>query len=388
VEFVVDRDRNFFFLEMNTRLQVEHPVTELTTGLDLVELMIRIAAGEKLALTQQEVRLDGWALEARVYAEDPFRRFLPSIGRLTRCLPPAESAAVRVDTGIEEGSEVSMYYDPLIAKVITHGASRAEAIDRMAAALDRYYIRGVSHNLSFLNALILHPRFREGRLSTNLIAEEYPNGFHAADVPQDDPALFVVVAAALNRRYLDRAAKLTGQLPSHERKVRRDYVVIIGNEHHRVAVDPVPGGSDVLYQGQTYRVMTDWQLGAPLVQVEINNRNLTFQLDRIGVRLRLAHQGAQIDALVCSPRAAAASRHMLQKKPADLSRFLLSPMPGLLVRLAVNAGQEVKAGEEICVVEAMKMENRLCAVNDVTIKTILAQQGQSLVVDQPIVEFV
>jgi propionyl-CoA carboxylase alpha chain len=322
-----------------------------------------------------------------VYAEDPFRGFLPSIGRLTRCLPPAESAAVRVDTGIEEGSEVSMYYDPLIAKVITHGASRAEAIDRMAAALDRYYIRGVSHNLSFLNALILHPRFREGRLSTNLIAEEYPNGFHAADVPQDDPALFVVVAAALNRRYLDRAAKLTGQLPSHERKVRRDYVVIIGNEHHRVAVDPVPGGSDVLYQGQTYRVMTDWQLGAPLVQVEINNRNLTFQLDRIGVRLRLAHQGAQVDALVCSPRAAAASRHMLQKKPADLSRFLLSPMPGLLVRLAVNAGQEVKAGEEICVVEAMKMENRLCAVNDVTIKTILAQQGQSLVVDQPIVEF-
>ncbi len=387
VEFVVDRTRNFYFLEMNTRLQVEHPVTELITGLDLVELMIRVAAGEKLPIAQNDVRLDGWALEARVYAEDPFRDFLPSTGRLTRCIPPAESAFVRVDTGIEEGSEVSLYYDPMIAKLITYGEDRGQAIARMTEALDQYYVRGVSHNLSFLNALIRSARFREGRLSTNLIAEQYPNGFHAADTCAEDLALFVVVAATLNRRCLERAAKISGQLPSHERKVRNDYVVIVGADHHPVEIVPVAGGSDVRYRGASYRVMTDWKIGAPLAYVEINGCKLCFQVDRVGVRLRLAHGGAQLDALVCSPRAAALSRHMLQKTPADLSKFLLSPMPGLLVRLAVQPGQELKAGEEICVVEAMKMENRLCAVSDGTIKTILANQGQSLVVDQPIVEF-
>ena len=387
VEFIVDKNRNFYFLEMNTRLQVEHPVTELITGLDLVELMIRVAAGEKLPLKQGDVKIKGWALEARVYAEDPFRNFLPSIGRLVRCQPPVESEHVRVDTGIEEGSEVSMYYDPMIAKLITRGGTRDEAIDRMADALDAYHIRGVSHNLSFLNALVSHPRFREGRLSTNFIAEEFPDGFHAADVVQADPHLPIVIAATVHRRYMDRAAKLSGQLPSHERQVGDDFVVDLGGRQHPVTVLPIAGGYDVRLGTATHRVVTNWQFGEPLVRADVDGRAACFQLDRIGVRYRLSYRGAQLDALVCEPRAAELNRLMLAKTPPDLSKFLLSPMPGLLVRLAVTVGQELKAGEEIAVVEAMKMENSLRAMSDVTVTKILVEQGQSLVVDQPIVEF-
>ncbi|MCL4721283.1 MAG: acetyl/propionyl-CoA carboxylase subunit alpha, partial [Gammaproteobacteria bacterium] len=317
----------------------------------------------------------------------PFRNFLPSIGRLVRCQPPAESAHVRVDTGIQEGSEVSMYYDPMIAKLITSGATRDEAIRHMTAALDAYHIRGVSHNISFLNALVTHPRFREGRLSTNFIAEEYPDGFHTGDVPRSDPALLIAIAATLHRRFMDRAARLTGQLPSHERRVGSDFVVIVGSEHHPVRLTPVPGGCEVATGGLTHRVLTDWQFGEPLVHADFNGRSVCFQLDRVGVRYRLTHGGAQHDVLVCAPRAAELNRLMLAKTPPDLSRFLLSPMPGLLVRLAVTVGQELKAGEEIAVVEAMKMENSLRAADDVTIGKILVEQGQSLVVDQPIVEF-
>ena len=387
VEFIVDKNRNFYFLEMNTRLQVEHPVTELITGLDLVELMIRVAAGEKLPLKQSDVKINGWALEARVYAEDPFRNFLPSIGRLVRCQPPAASDSVRVDTGIEEGSEVSMYYDPMIAKLITSGRTRDEAIDRMADALDAYHIRGVSHNISFLNALVCHPRFREGRISTNFIAEEYPDGFHSADVAQAEPHLPIVIAAMIHRRFMDRAAKLSGQLPSHERKVGSAFVVVIAEQQHAVSVVPVAGGHEVRLGGRTHRVSTAWQFGDALIRADVDGRSVCFQLDRVGVRYRLSYRGAQLDALVCEPRAAELSRLMLPKVPPDLSKFLLSPMPGLLVRLAVTVGQELKAGEEIAVVEAMKMENSLRATDDVTVKKILAEQGQSLVVDQPIIEF-
>ena len=387
VEFIVDKDRNFFFLEMNTRLQVEHPVTELITGLDLVELMIRVAAGETLPLKQKDVKIEGWALEARVYAEDPLRNFLPSIGRLVRCQPPVETSLVRVDTGIEEGSEVSMYYDPMIAKLITSGDTRDQAIERMMDALDAYHIRGVSHNISFLNALVSHPRFRAGRLSTNFIAEEYPDGFHAADVPQADPALPVVMAATIHRRFMDRAAKLSDQLPSHERRVGNDFVVIIGTDHHIVSAVPIAGGCEVQFGKDLYRVLTSWQFGDALVRAEVNGKSVCFQLDRIGVRYRLSHRGGQVDALVCEPRTADLNRLMLAKTPPDLSKFLLSPMPGLLVRLAVSVGQELKAGEEIAVVEAMKMENSLRATGDVRIAKIMVEQGQSLVVDQPLVEF-
>ncbi len=387
VEFIVDADRNFYFLEMNTRLQVEHPVTEFVTGQDIVELMIRVAAGEKLPLKQKDIRLNGWAIEARVYAEDPFRNFMPSIGRLVRYQAPKSSDTVRVDTGIEEGGEVSMFYDPMIAKLVTYGDDRDQAIAAMNDALDAYYIRGVSHNISFLNALVAHPRFLEGRLTTNFIAEEYPDGFHAADVPLNDPEIPIAMAAAVHRAYMDRAAKLDGQLPSHERKVGEDFVIMIGHDHHPARATPVDGGYDVTLGKNNYRIRTDWRIGQHLIMAEINGAPTCFQFDRIGLRYRLSRRGAQIDALVAIPRAAELSQHMLEKVPPDLSKFLLSPMPGLLVRLTVSEGDEVKAGEELAVVEAMKMENSLRASNDVKIIKILAQQSEGLVVDQPILEF-
>jgi propionyl-CoA carboxylase alpha chain len=387
VEFIVDAKRNFYFLEMNTRLQVEHPVTELVTGQDLVEQMIRVAAGEKLALTQDDVKLKGWSVEARVYAEDPLRNFLPSIGRLSHYQPPAESDTVRVDTGIEEGSEVSMYYDPMIAKLVTYGDDREQAIDNMNDALDAYLIRGVSHNISFLNALLAHPRFREGRLTTNFIAEEYPDGFHAADVAHDEPGLPIAMAAMVHRMLMDRAAKLEGQLPSHEKTVDPDFAVLIGRDAHPVSVIPVDGGFEVTNQGEVYRIITRWQPGRQLIEAEVNGRAVCFQLERTGLRYRLSHRGSQIEALVVSPRVASLAALMPEKEPPDLSKFLLSPMPGLLVRLSVSVGDEVKAGEELAVVEAMKMENSLRANEDVVVAKVLAEEGQSLVVDQPIVEF-
>ncbi len=387
VEFIVDAKRNFYFLEMNTRLQVEHPVTELITGEDLVEHMIRIAAGEALSLKQKDISLTGWAMEARVYAEDPFRNFMPSIGRLSHYNPPAESDHVRVDTGIEEGSEVSMFYDPMIAKLVSYGETRDQAIDHMNDALDAYYIRGVSHNISFLNAIMAHPRFVEGRLSTNFIAEEFPDGFHAADVVHDEPGLPIAIAGSVHRQLMDRAAQLSDQLPSHERQVGREYVVVVGQEQHPITVDPVDGGFEVQNGATLYRIRTAWQLGEALIKADVNGRSVCFQLDRIGLRYRLSHRGSQLDALVVTPRTAELARLMPEKEPPDLSKFLLSPMPGLLVRLVVSEGDEVKAGEELAVVEAMKMENSLRANEDVVIAKVLANQGESLVVDQAILEF-
>ena len=387
VEFIVDAKKNFYFLEMNTRLQVEHPVTELITGQDLVELMIRVADDEKLPIAQKDVKLKGWSLEARVYAEDPFRNFMPSIGRLVRYQAPTESDTVRVDTGIEEGSEVSMFYDPMIAKLVTYGADRGEAIASMNDALDTYFIRGVSHNISFLNALIAHPRFLEGRLTTNFIADEYPDGFHASDVVHDEPDLPIAMAGAIHRTYMDRAALLTDQLPSHERQVGEDFDVMVGQQCHRVRVVSVEGGYEVSLESNVFRIITDWRIGQPLIRAEVNGRRVCFQFDRVGIRYRLSQRGTQIDALVVIPRAAELADHMLEKEPPDLSKFLLSPMPGLLVRLVAGEGDEVKAGEELAVVEAMKMENSLRANEDVTIAQVLANEGESLVVDQPILAF-
>ena len=387
VEFIVDAERNFYFLEMNTRLQVEHPVTELVTGLDLVELMIRVAAGEALPLRQDDVVLNGWALEARVYAEDPLRNFLPSIGRLVRYRPPAESATVRVDTGIEEGSEVSMFYDPMIAKLVTRGDDREQAIEHMNEALDGYLIRGVSHNVSFLNALIAHPRFRAGRLTTDFIAEEYPDGFYASDVPQADPMTAVAIAAMVHCRRATRAAQISGQTRRFAYSVGTDWVVTANKERYRVEVIPIPGGFEVRHGNALYRVESDWRLGEPIIEARVNGAPARVQIDTDGAGYRLFHRGTEIDALVLSPAGAALAEHMLEKVPPDLGKFLLSPMPGLLVRLSVQAGQEAKAGEELAAVEAMKMENSLRATDDVTIKKVLAKEGESLEVDQPILEF-
>lgn len=386
VEFIVDAKRNFYFLEMNTRLQVEHPVTELITGQDLVELMIRVANGEELPLGQADVKLTGWAMESRVYAEDPFRNFLPSIGRLIHYQPP-RGDNIRVDTGVYEGGEVSMFYDPMIAKLITYGKDRNEAIARMRDALDAYYIRGVQHNISFLNALMAHPRFIQGRLTTNFIAEEYPDGFDATCVPQDDPVETIAVAAAIHRSYMDRAAYISGQLPSHECEVVDEWVVIINGEHHPVTASPIAGVCKVSYAGQSYEVVLDWELGQPLLQCSINGKAACFQVQREGIWLHLFHSGSHTKAMVVSPRAAELHSYMLEKEAPDLSKYLLSPMPGLLVKVSVEEGREVKAGAELAVIEAMKMENVLHAEQDAVVSKIKTTVGDRLFVDQVIMEF-
>jgi propionyl-CoA carboxylase alpha chain len=387
VEFIVDNDRRFFFLEMNTRLQVEHPVTELVTGLDIVELMIRIAAGEPLGLTQDDVSFSGWAIEARVYAEDPFRNFLPSSGRLVRYSPPTESETVRVDTGVCEGDEVSMHYDPMIAKVITHGTTRERAIGHMREALNAFYLRGVSHNISFLAALIEHTRFREGRLSTNLIAEEYPDGFHPSNVVHDDPALLIVVAASIHRRYMDRAAAISGQLPGYERKVQDDWVVILNGEHHGVNVRRSESGHQVVFGGEDYRVLSDWQFGQPLFRGSVNGADVCIQVERRDMHYHLFHWGSQVDIMVVTARAAELLKCMPVKEPPNMSKYLLSPMPGLLSQLRVEIGHEVRLGQRLAVVEAMKMENVLCAERDGRVAKLFADVGDTLAVDQPILEF-
>jgi propionyl-CoA carboxylase alpha chain len=404
VEFIVDAERNFYFLEMNTRLQVEHPVTELVTGLDLVEMMIRVAAGEPLPFTQDDVRLDGWAIEARLYAEDPFRNFLPSIGRLVHFIPPQERNAgpggglghgigrtgksvVRVDTGVEEGSEISMFYDPMIAKLITGGKDRGEALDGLSAALDAFYVRGVETNAAFLAALAAHPRVRSGAMTTNLIAEEYPDGFNSADLPDDEPGLVVAAAAAIHAAYQARAAKISGQTRGMERTVMTDWVVDVGGDQHAVRVTPADGGFDVTGEDGLWRVRTDWRLGEPLFRARINDRAVTFQVERDNVCYRLTRAGRRAAVHVYHPTVAELAKLMPVKEPPDLSKFLLSPMPGLLVSVAVAEGQEVKAGEELAVVEAMKMENVLRAERDGVVSAVKAAAGDSLMVDQVIVEF-
>ena len=387
VEFIVDADRNFYFLEMNTRLQVEHPVTEMVTGQDLVALMIRIAAGEALPLAQADIAQKGWAIEARVYAEDPLRGFLPSIGRLTRYAPPAETAQVRVDTGVEEGGEVSMFYDPMIAKLVTYGESREQAVDLMRDALDAYCIRGVKHNASFLNAVVGRPRFREGRLTTDFIAEEFPDGFQADGATTKDAMNLVVSAAVLHRLRAGRAAQLTGRTRRFAQVVGEDWVVIANKTHHAVRVVENGGAFDVHCTDGDYRVVTAWRPGNPVFAAQLNGSMVRVQVDGQGAGYRLAHRGAEVFALVLTPAGAELMRHMIDKPPPDLSRFLLAPMPGLLVRLAVKAGDAAKAGDELAVVEAMKMENSLKAADDLVVKATLAAEGDSLEVDQPILEF-
>ncbi len=387
VEFIVDTRRNFYFLEMNTRLQVEHPVTELITGVDLVELMIRVANGEKLPITQGDVGINGWSIESRVYAEDPFRNFLPSTGRLLRYQPPEEDDKVRVDTGVYEGGEVSMYYDPMIAKLITYGADREEARAHMCSALDRFLIRGVSCNLSFLSALMVHPRFVEGNMSTNMIGDEYPEGFHPADVPHDEPAVIIAVAAAMHRCYRDRAARIDGQLRGHERRVRDDWVAEMNNEYHPVTVVATEGGHDVEYDGKIYAVRSDWEFGQHLFSGTINGKEIFVQVEREMQTYRLFHGGSQADIMVLNPRAAELMRYMPVKAPPDMSKYLLSPMPGLLVSLAVEEGDVVNAGDELAVLEAMKMENTLRAERDGVVGKINYGPGASLAVDDKIMEF-
>jgi propionyl-CoA carboxylase alpha chain len=391
VEFIVDKDRSFYFLEMNTRIQVEHPVTELITGLDIVEWMIRVAAGEALGFGQDEVKLDGWAVEARVYAEDPVRNFMPSIGRLVRYQEPAAPAdggrVVRVDSGVVEGSEISMYYDPMIAKVVAHGPDRAAAIESLQAALDGFYIRGINHNMSFLAAVMAHERFRAGRLTTNFIAEEFPNGFHGLALSAENEALLVALAAVVQRIWAAREAMISGQMLERAGAPGDDWVVA-GHELSRAVTVTGEGGAyRVTGEHGEMQLELAWAPGEPLLRAAVDGKAVTVQVDRHGSWWRLSHGGAQLDAQVLSARSAELAARMPKKEPPDLSRFLLSPMPGLLVSLAVEAGQEVKAGEELAVVEAMKMENLLRAERDGVVAKVHAGPGSSLAVDQPILEF-
>ena len=387
VEFIVDRERRFYFLEMNTRLQVEHPITEMVTGLDLVECMIRIAAGEPIGFEQSDVTLKGWAMEARVYAENPLRGFLPSTGRLVSYMPPPPTRDVRVDTGVREGGEISIYYDPMIAKLITHGDTRDDAIRRMRDALDAYYIRGVDSNVAFLSAVFSHPRFVAGQLSTNFIEQEYPNGFGADDVRLDDPSAFVAVAAAVQRRYRKRATSIAGQMPGYEASISDEWVVVMNGWEYPCRATSVEGGEEVEFDARTYVVRSGWWFGQPLFQGTLNGEPKCFQIERHGVGYRLVHGGVQADVWVLTPRQAELRALMPQQVAPDLSRFLLSPMPGLLVSLAAGEGDSVKAGEELAVIEAMKMENVLRAGSDATVKSVLAAPGDHLAVDQPIIEF-
>ncbi|HMZ83060.1 MAG TPA: acetyl/propionyl/methylcrotonyl-CoA carboxylase subunit alpha [Rhodocyclaceae bacterium] len=388
VEFVVGKDKGFYFLEMNTRLQVEHPVTELITGLDLVEQMIRVAAGEPLSIKQSDIGIHGWAMEARICAEDPYRNFLPSVGRLVRYLPPPEvPGEVRVDTGVFEGGEVSMYYDSMIAKLICHGTTRDQAIGRLREALNAFCIRGLSHNISFVSAVLAHPRFVSGKFTTAFIAEEYPTGFHNEDVVHDDPALLVAVAGAVNYLYHARASRIVGQLPGHEYKIPGQWVVLFAEEEYPIAVRAIAGGHRVSYGDVDYDVLADWRFYDPVFRCTINGQPVTMQVERVGTRFRIHHWGVRAEVEVVSARGAELLKRMPKKAPPDLSKFLLSPMPGLLREVAVRQGQEVKAGEKLAVIEAMKMENVLKAEQDCVVEEILAKQGDSLAVDQPIVRF-
>jgi propionyl-CoA carboxylase alpha chain len=387
VEFIVDAQRNFYFLEMNTRLQVEHPVTELITGLDLIEIMLRVADGEPLPVKQSDVTIDGWAIETRVYAENPLRDFLPSVGRLLRYREPPASRTVRVDAGVVEGGEISIYYDPMIAKLITWEATRSEAIEAMRAALDAYYIRGVETNIAFLAALMNHPRFVAGDISTGFISEEYADGFTAEHMVPADANLMYAIAVAVHQRVLEKQASIGGQLPGRIANHPRDWVVI-DNGHETVAsVDGDDDDFDVGVDDSRYRISSTWRAGEPLFTGTVNERDVCVQVERTSIGYRLAQGGVNVDVLVLNPRAAALNRHMPVKSPPDLSKLLLSPMPGLLVSVAVQEGQEIKAGQELAVVEAMKMENSLRAEQDGVVAAVLCSTGSTLEVDQPIIEF-
>ena len=407
VEFIVDGNRNFYFLEMNTRLQVEHPVTELITGIDLVEQMIRVAAGEKLPFTQDDIKLTGWAMESRLYAEDPYRNFLPSIGRLTRYRPPAEvqagplnhsgkwqgdaphgDTAVRNDTGVFEGGEISMFYDPMIAKLCTWAPDRLGAIKAMRVALDGFEVEGIGHNLPFLSAVMEHDRFVSGNITTAFIAEEYPEGFTGASLADDAAQRVAAAAAAMHRVAEIRRTRVSGRMDNHERRVGSDWVVSLQGQEHPVTIAADHDGSTVTFaDGAAMRVTSDWTPGDQLARLMVDGAPLVLKVGKIPGGFRIRTRGADLKVHVRTPRQAELARLMPEKLPPDTSKFLLCPMPGLIVRIDVEVGQEVQEGQTLCTVEAMKMENILRAERRGVVAAIKCGPGDSLAVDQIIMEF-
>ena len=392
VEFIVDKDKNFYFLEMNTRLQVEHPVTELITGIDLVEQMILVAAGKPLSITQKDIKLTGWAIESRLYAEDPYRNFLPSIGRLTRYRPPAEikdkHSIVRNDTGVYEGGEISMYYDPMIAKLCTWAPDRAKAIEQMRIALDRFEVEGIGHNLPFLSAVMDHKKFISGKITTAFIAEEYSEGFTGVDLNDDKIKDLAACAAAMNRVAEIRRTKISGRMDNHERRVGDDWVVQVAGKVFLVHVLADTAGANVIFEDETsIRVSGDWLPGKKLANMTAGNKNLVIKINKVTGGFRMRTRGADLKVLVRTPRQAELSKHMQEKLPPDTSKMLLCPMPGLIVKIDVEIGQEVQEGQPLCTVEAMKMENILRAERKGVVAKINSSVGDSLAVDDIILEF-
>ena len=392
VEFIVDKDKNFYFLEMNTRLQVEHPVTELITGIDLVEQMILVAAGKPLSITQKDIKLTGWAIESRLYAEDPYRNFLPSIGRLTRYRPPAEikdkHSIVRNDTGVYEGGEISMFYDPMIAKLCTWAPDRAKAIEQMRIALDRFEVEGIGHNLPFLSAVMDHKKFISGKITTAFIAEEYSEGFNGVDLNDDEIKDLAACAAAMNRVAEIRRTKISGRMDNHERRVGDDWVVQIAGKVFLVNVLADTAGANVIFEDKTsIRVSGDWLPGKKLANMTAGDKILVIKINKITGGFRMRTRGADLKVLVRTPRQAELSKHMQEKLPPDTSKMLLCPMPGLIVKIDVEIGQEVQEGQPLCTVEAMKMENILRAERKGVVAKINSSVGDSLAVDDIILEF-
>ena len=392
VEFIVDGNRNFYFLEMNTRLQVEHPVTELITGVDLVEQMIRVAGGEKLPFSQSDLKINGWAMESRLYAEDPYRGFLPSIGRLSRYRPPVEVATatgvVRNDTGVYEGGEISMYYDPMIAKLCTWAPTRGEAIEGMRVALDTFEVEGIGHNLPFLSAVMDHPRFVKGAITTAFIAEEYPEGFQGVTLPEGSLRKVAAAAAAMNRVAEIRRTRITGRLGNHERHVGDEWVVSLQGEEIAVRIAADRDGATVHFaDGSAHRVTSDWTPGQPLARLMVDGDPVVLKVGKIPGGFRIRTRGADLKVHVRTPRQAELARLMPEKAAPDTSRFLLCPMPGLVVKISVEEGQEVQEGQALATVEAMKMENILRAERKATVKRVVAAAGASLKVDDVILEF-
>jgi propionyl-CoA carboxylase alpha chain len=393
VEFIAGADRSFYFLEMNTRLQVEHPVTECITGVDLVELMIRVAAGEALPFGQDDVRLNGHAIETRVYAEDPYRGFLPSIGRLSRCLPPEAGhdeagCLVRVDTGVVEGAEISMFYDPMIAKLITWGDTRDAAIAAQAQALDRYLIKGINHNIDFLSAIMQHPRFQAGsNVTTGFIAEEYPEGFHGAPVTAETRDALIAAAAIIHTETVAREQLIDGQLSGDGAAYGMGWVVDLDGEHVSVDVTGDAGSHEVLVEGRDLIVQSGWRVGDAVFAGNVNGTAVAINVAKKGSFTLLTTRGASHKCRVLTPRAADLARHMIAKVPPDMSKYLLCPMPGLVVSIAVAEGDRVEAGQQLATVEAMKMENILRAEKSGVVAKLLAKPGDSLAVDAVIMEF-
>jgi propionyl-CoA carboxylase alpha chain len=393
VEFVAGQDRSFYFLEMNTRLQVEHPVTELVTGVDLVEEMIRSAAGEPLRLKQADIKLAGWAVESRVYAEDPTRGFLPSTGRLVKYRPPPEGTkdgvTIRSDTGVYEGGEISVHYDPMIAKLVTHAPDRLVAIDAQATALDAFVIDGIRHNIPFLSALMQHPRWRGGRLSTGFIAEEFPDGFHPLVAKGETELRLAVAAAHIDHTLNERKRHISGQLREPDQmRFELKRVVAMGKARIEVEIDPKQDDVSIVFaDGRRVAVHSDWKPGDPLWRGTVDGGEILVQARPILNGYALSHAGVEVDARVYTRRETVLAALMIERKGVDGSRFLLCPMPGLVKAIAVKVGQEVKAGEQLCIVEAMKMENVLSAGRDATVKAILCKEGDSLAVDAVIMEF-